>query len=76
MVFWTAPVATDNSKSSPNVTCNAENGTKFEIGEKEVMCQGVDQAGNQATCLFIVDVVGKEENEKKFIMYKFILHQE
>ena len=59
VVVWSAPVATDNSKLTPSVTCNAENGTQFEIGEKDVLCQAVDQAGNQATCSFTVDVVGK-----------------
>ena len=59
MVVWSSPVATDNSKPTPSVTCDAENGTKFEIGEKEVLCQAVDQAGNQVTCSFFVDVVGK-----------------
>ena len=59
MVIWTAPVSVDNSKLSPVVTCNAENGSQFEIGETEVMCQGLDQAGNKATCSFTVYVKGQ-----------------
>ena len=59
MVVWTALVATDNSNLTPNVTCSAENGSRFEIGETEVMCKALDEAGNQANCSFIVDVVGK-----------------
>ena len=59
IVLWTAPAANDNSRMILNATCNAENGTKFEIGEKEVMCQAVDQAGNQATCVFVIYVTGK-----------------
>ena len=59
MATWTAPVATDNSNLIPNVTCSAENGSRFEIGKTEVMCKALDQAGNQANCSFIVDVVGK-----------------
>ena len=59
VVVWTAPVAFDNSKLIPTVTCNKQNGSQFEIGETVVMCQALDQAGNQATCSFIVDVAGK-----------------
>ena len=59
MVVWTAPVANDNSELIPTVTCNAENGSKFEIGETEVVCYAIDQVGNQANCSFIVNVVGK-----------------
>ena len=59
VVVWSAPGANDNSELTPTVTCNAENGTQFQIGETEVLCQALDQAGNRATCSFIVDVVGK-----------------
>ena len=59
LVAWTDPVATDNSHLTPNVTCSAENGSQFEIGETEVKCKALDEAGNQANCSFIVDVVGK-----------------
>ena len=61
-VIWTTPLATDNSKLIPTVTCNKQNGSQFEIGATEVMCQAVDRAGNQATCSFIVDVAGKCQN--------------
>ena len=59
MVFWSAPVATDNSKITPTATCNAKNGSHFGIGMTEVNCTAVDQAGNQATCSFTIDIVGK-----------------
>ena len=59
MAVWSHPVSTDNSGLTLTVTCNAENGSQFEIGETEVMCQALDQAGNQAACSFAVDVVGK-----------------
>ena len=58
VMVWTDPEATDNSELTPTVTCNAENGSRFEIGETEVLCQAVDQAGNLAICLFTVDVKG------------------
>ena len=59
MVVWSHPVSADNSKLTTNVSCNAENGSQFEIGATEVMCHAQDKAGNLATCSFIVDVVGK-----------------
>ena len=62
VVVWTTPVAIDNSKLIPEVTCDKENGSQFAIGETEVMCQARDRAGNQATCSFIVDVAGKSKN--------------
>ena len=48
----------DNSKFIRIVTCNPENGSQFDIGENEVNCQALDLAGNQAKCLFTVDVKG------------------
>ena len=59
MVVWTDPVSDDNSELSTTVTCNEENGSHFEIGETEVICKAVDEAGNLATCSFTVDVIGK-----------------
>ena len=58
LVVWTDLIATDNSKLTPTVICNAQNGSKFEIGDTHVVCQAVDQAGNQATCSFTVSVLG------------------
>ena len=59
MVVWTNPISTDNSELAPTVTCNKENGSHFEIGKIEVIYHALDQAGNQATCTFIVYVKGK-----------------
>ena len=59
MVVWTAPLATDNSKLIPAVTCNKQNGSQFGIGASKITCQALDLAGNQATCFFVVDVAGK-----------------
>ena len=39
VVIWNALATTDNSKLIPTVTCNTENGSQFEIGETEVICQ-------------------------------------
>ena len=62
MVVWTAPLATDNSRLIPTVTCNKENGSQFEIGATEVICQALDRAGNQVTCSFVVNVAGMYKN--------------
>ena len=51
-------VAKDNSKVPPIVTCSADSGSQFEIGETEVTCKAVDLAGNQANCSFTVNVRG------------------
>ena len=59
LVVWTDPESTDNTKLTPTVTCDAQIGSHFEIGETEVVCQAVDQAGNLATCSFTVEVVGR-----------------
>ena len=58
MVFWIDPVSSDNSELTPTVTCNNENESQFKIGETEVICEAVDQAGNLVTCSFIIDVKG------------------
>ena len=58
-MVWTAPVSTDNSQLTPIVSCNAENGSQFEIDETEVICQAKDSAGNLAKCSFIIDVKSK-----------------
>ena len=57
-MVWTDPQATDNSGQIPTITCDADSGSNFEIGETEVICQAVDPTGNHATCKFTVKVEG------------------
>ena len=57
-VSWTDPQVTDNSGQIPTITCDAESGNQFGIGETEVTCQAVDPTGNQATCMFTVKING------------------
>ena len=57
-IVWNQPVATDNSELAPIVTCNAANGSQFEIGETEIICQALDYAGNLKTCFFTIGVKG------------------
>ena len=58
-VVWTDPQVTDNSGEIPTMTCDADSGSQFRIGETEVTCQAVDPTGNQATCTFTVEIEGK-----------------
>ena len=57
-VVWTDPQVTDNSGQIPTITCDAESGSQFGIGENKVICQAVDPTGNQATCTFTVKIEG------------------
>ena len=58
VVNWPDPEATDNSKQNLTITCEAESGSQFRIGETEVICQAMDAAGNQATCVFTIKIKG------------------
>ena len=57
-VVWTDPQVTDNSQQIPTITCDADSGSDFKIGENEVTCRAVDPTGNQATCSFTVKIEG------------------
>ena len=57
-VVWTDPQVTDNSGRIPTTTCDTESGSQFGIGETEVTCQAVDSTGNQAMCMFTVEIKG------------------
>ena len=59
-VSWTDPQVTDNSGQIPTITCDAESGSQFDIGETGVTCQAVDPTGNQETCTFTVKIKGKQ----------------
>ena len=49
---------TEKSGQTPTITCCAESGSQFGIGETEVICQIVDSTSNHATCTFTVTVEG------------------
>ena len=57
-VVWIDPQATDNSGQNLTITCDADSGNDFKIGETEVTCDAVDPTGNQATCTFTVKIEG------------------
>ena len=59
VVEWKQARASDNSQISPQVSCNLQSGTNFNIGRTNVTCEAVDGSGNRAECSFQVDVIGK-----------------
>ena len=56
VVDYEAPDALDNCDMDVEVICEPPSGSMFPIGETEVVCTAIDDAGNQATCFFIVTV--------------------
>ena len=58
MVTWEPPVASDNSRETPNITCDPASGSNFTIGQIVVNCEAMDTSGNKATCNFSVKVSG------------------
>ena len=58
LVLWKQPNATDNSGYVKEVTCSTQAGSLFPIGQTKVTCEAVDDAGNNASCHFFVDIVG------------------
>ena len=59
LVVWPDLEASDNSEHRPTATCSVNSGSKFSIGETEVICAAIDLAGNRATCVFTVQIEGK-----------------
>jgi uncharacterized repeat protein (TIGR01451 family) len=56
-VWYTAPVATDNSGAVIPVTCTPPSGSTFPIGTTTVVCTARDAAGNTASVSFSITVV-------------------
>ena len=64
VVVWPDLYASDNSGKNPSVTCSEDSGSKFLIGQNEIVCQAWDMNRNSATCTFTVDVIGKKRDRK------------
>ena len=58
-VGFADPRVTDNSGEHLTITCDAESGSQFKIGETNVTCQAEDPSGNLASCSFTVNIEGK-----------------
>ncbi|MDW8478683.1 MAG: HYR domain-containing protein [Xanthomonadales bacterium] len=54
-VSYTVP-ATDNCTASLSVLCTPPSGSLFPVGSHTVTCRATDQAGNQGSCSFQVNV--------------------
>ncbi|XP_072014217.1 hyalin-like [Amphiura filiformis] len=57
VVTWLEPTASDNSRVSPMVMQSHQSGESFNIGPTDVMYLFIDEAGNQATCSFVIMVI-------------------
>ncbi|XP_072168935.1 hyalin-like [Diadema setosum] len=60
-VFWTAPMASDNSGNAPTITSNFAPGDSFGLGEWLVVYTVTDEAGNSVQCTFTITVI-REDN--------------
>ncbi|MDD5163772.1 MAG: HYR domain-containing protein [Candidatus ainarchaeum sp.] len=56
IVNYTNPTATDNSGTTPVVSCIPASGGTFPLGSTTVTCTATDAAGNSATTTFIVTI--------------------
>ena len=68
VAVWDDPVASDNSELNPTLTCSFHSGSQFGIGKTDVVCQAVDDSGNNASCVFTVNVTGKDPLLKHLII--------
>ena len=56
VVTWLEPISTDNSGVRPTVGQSHRPGDTFRLGTTEVMYTFSDQAGNTASCAFLVTI--------------------
>jgi hypothetical protein len=56
-VTFATPAATDNIDPVVDVTCSPVSGSVFPLGDSPVSCTAQDDAGNQSTVSFVVQVV-------------------
>ena len=68
-VVWTDPQVAENSGQIPTITCDADSGSQFRIGESEVTCQAVYPTGNQATCSFTVNIEGNVNWFRRWVFF-------
>ena len=59
-VTWIPPTATDNSGGIPAVSSTHQPGDSFPVGSTPVTYTFIDAAGNQAQCMFTVNVVAMD----------------
>jgi hypothetical protein len=60
VVDWPAAVTGDNSGDSVDVTFAPASGSAFSIGKSSVIATARDLSGNEASCMFTVEVADKQ----------------
>ncbi|XP_038056901.1 hyalin-like isoform X2 [Patiria miniata] len=53
---WPDPSVIDNVLATPQVTCTPASGSSFPYGMSSVNCTATDNAGNQGSCVFQVEI--------------------
>ncbi|XP_071804899.1 uncharacterized protein [Asterias amurensis] len=56
VVVWDSPMATDNAGVT-QITVSEANGTRFYVGETDVVFTAFDRAGNNGSCTIIVTIL-------------------
>ena len=60
-VSWQSPVASDNSGTIPDIDCIPMSNSNLPMGETLVSCTSSDGSGNNNSCSFFVNVLGKHK---------------
>jgi hypothetical protein len=61
IVNYPTPTVSDNASSATRILCAPLGGSNFPIGLTTVQCSALDQAGNLATCSFLIQVRSASE---------------
>ncbi|XP_072013682.1 uncharacterized protein [Amphiura filiformis] len=62
IVSWIEPIAVDNSGGQPLVSQSHQSGQSFPVGSSQVEYRFTDNAGNTATCAFVITVSTVDSN--------------
>ena len=65
-VTYTVPTASDNVDEELDVICRNKPGSRFQVGEDEVLCSATDSSNNKFECAFKVTVKGKIRYSTRF----------
>ena len=58
-VYWPSPTYRDNSGKPVAISTESINGSNYRIGSYVITYEARDDAGNKATCTFVIVVSGK-----------------
>ena len=68
-LLWFQPTASDNTAETDLLVSSHSPGDTFPSGQTQVTYTATDDAGNQATCIFIVDVQEVDAAGKIFFQF-------